>query len=154
MSSEKYLKVCGVEEIKTDVRGKKYVWVSFRPITTLANGVSVLSNQKPVKRMLEDAFEDKQGRKFPGDALFQSVENKELGLGALVEGSIRRRATSEYEIDGNKVYHYTGVVFSNEDEILQFNSKLKGKKAYCHDDDGNPTVDVEAFKRQMAVTAE
>ena len=149
---ERFLKVVSVGDLKKDKRGREYYSVSFRLIS-MVGGISVLSNQKPITRVIWGAFTDNEGREFPADGLFTALKDKELAIGGLVEGQIVRVSTSNYEIDGKTVNSLTTVVFSNEDLVKQVNSQLKQNKAVMKDDDGNNTADVEQFKTTEAVTA-
>ncbi len=149
---EKFLKVVSVGELSKDKRGREYYSVSFRPVKMVGT-ITVLSNQKPITRVLWGQFTDTEGREFPADGLFSSIKQGELTIGGLVEGQIVRVETTSYEINGRQANSYTGIVFSNEDMVTYINRQLKANKAVMKDDEGNLTSSLEQFEEKVSVTA-
>ncbi len=144
----RFLKINQIEKEKPlkDKSGN-YIQVYFEPLTMLPNGTQVFSNQTPKSRCLFGPSKDSKG-----DALYSSITKGEVKVGSLVEGSIQKFDTTEYQPEGfeNPVTSFTTVVFSNENPTTVANRQLKQNYA-CIVENGVLTAE-EQLKKPMKVS--
>lgn len=143
----KFLRVVAIGDLK-EKNGLQYRVVSFRPVTQLITGDQVFSNQQEKSRTLFEAHDD-----FKADPLFTEIKNGNIKLGSLVEGTITRFETTEYQPEGyaKPITSYTCVVFSNENGTTYANRQLKDNFACVVDPiTGSLTNELQTMKPLMA----
>lgn len=144
----KFLKVTAIGDVKTGEKGLQYRVVSFRPIAQLPSGESVFSNQDDKSRTLFEAHDE-----FKADPLFTEIKNGNVKIGSLVEGTIHRFETTEYQPEGYErpISSYTCVVFANENGLAYANRQLKANYACVVDSEtGVLTAEAQTVKPVMA----
>ena len=73
-------------------------------------------------------------------------------VGDLMEGTIERFNTTPYEVNERTVFHYSCVVFANENGVTYANNQLKVNNACVVDEHGQPTVKLNSYKVAAALS--
>jgi hypothetical protein len=122
------IRVTHVSEVKTASNERNYKTVRFvslpKTITVGGKTVEVKSNQKEASRNIWADMENPDGTINKGDSLY-----RDIAVGDVIEGKITSVNTSDYTIGERTVNSWTGVIFSNEDEVKYINSQLKSNNA-------------------------
>jgi len=121
----KFLKIVSISETQQDKNGRKYIKCTFQPLTVLASGMKITSNQHPLTRVL---WEKNADGKF-GDQLFYDITSGQVSVGDGVEGATMTYNTTEYQVGDNKVTTYSFAYFACENPETYANRQLKANKA-------------------------
>jgi hypothetical protein len=144
----KFLRVTAIGDIKKNPEGLEYRQVWFRPTAQLVTGDQVFSNQKEKSRTLFDAHGE-----FKADPLYQDIKAGNIKIGTLVEGTIVRFETTQYQPEGydKPISSYTAVIFANENPVVYANRQLKDNFACVVDPStGGLTNEAQIIKPLMA----
>ena len=144
----KFLRVTAIGDVKKNSAGLEYRQVWFRPTAQLITGDQVYSNQQEKSRTLFEAHGE-----FKADPLYTDIKNGNIKVGTLIEGTIARYETTQYQPEGydKPISSYTCVVFANENGISYANRQLKDNYACVVDPfTGGLTNEAQTTKPLMA----
>lgn len=130
-----YLRVVSIKAGTEEKTGLKFKTVTYQG-TRLVGKREVMTEKTAVRNLYPATYE-RDGVIFKGSSNYDTIQ-----VGDTFEGTIFTCRCTPFDLNGNWVKKWTGIVFGHEEEFDVAAKALKsnGSAAISEDEDGNETI--------------